>query len=70
MSRQSQPLRVEPFEIRVEEEVLSDLRARIRNTRWPDRAPGVAWEQGTDLDYLTQVLAYWADEFDWRAQER
>ncbi len=69
----SQPrasLRIEPFSIRVEEEVLSDLRARIRNTRWPDQVPGIAWEQGTDLEYLRQVLAYWADEFDWRAQER
>ena len=27
-------------------------------------------EQGTDLEYLKQLLAYWADEFDWRAQER
>ena len=49
---------------------LSDLRARIRNTRWPDQAPGAAWEQGTDLEYLRALLAYWADEFDWHAQER
>src|SRR5207247_582292 len=26
--------------------------------------------QGTDLKYLRQVLAYWADGFDWHAQER
>src|SRR5438093_8620475 len=70
MSQPEAPLRIEPFSIRVEEEVLSDLRARIRNTRWPDRAPGAAWEQGTDLEYLKQVVAYWADGFDWRAQER
>ena len=63
-------MRIEPFSIRVEEEVLSDLRARIHNTRWPAQAPGVAWGQGTDLEYLRQVLAYWADAFDWRAQER
>ncbi len=63
------PRTIEPFSIRIEEEVLSDLRARIRNTRWPDQAPGIAWEQGTDLEYLRQTLAYWADEFDWRAQE-
>jgi pimeloyl-ACP methyl ester carboxylesterase len=64
------PLHITPFSIRIEEEMLSDLRARIRNTRWPDQAPGTAWEQGTDLEYLRQVLAYWADEFDWHAQER
>lgn len=64
------PVRIEPFSIRVEDEVLSDLRGRIRSTRWPDPAPGAAWEQGTDLEYLRRTLAYWADGFDWRAQER
>jgi pimeloyl-ACP methyl ester carboxylesterase len=70
MSRPRSRLPVEPFSIHVDDQVLSDLRARIRNTRWPDPAPGATWEQGTDLGYLRQVLAYWADEFDWRAQER
>lgn len=50
--------------------MLADLRVRIPQTRWPDPAPGVAWEQGTDLEYLKQLLAYWIDDFDWRAQER
>ena len=39
-------------------------------TRWPDPAPGEPWSQGTDLDYLRDLLAYWADGFDWRARER
>ncbi len=64
------PLPITPFSIRFEEESLSDLRARIHQTRWPDQAPGAAWEQGTDLQYLQSLLAYWADEFDWRLQER
>ncbi len=63
-------LYISPFSIQIEDEILSDLRERIRHTRWPDEAPGNAWEQGTDLEYLKQLLAYWADEFDWRAQER
>jgi pimeloyl-ACP methyl ester carboxylesterase len=64
------PLPITPFSIQIDAEILSDLRERIRNTRWPDRAPGTAWDQGTDLEYLRQLLAYWADEFDWHAQER
>jgi pimeloyl-ACP methyl ester carboxylesterase len=63
-------VRAEPFAVAVDEEVLLDLRARIRRTRWPEAAPGGPWEQGTDLDYLREVLSYWADGFDWRAQER
>jgi pimeloyl-ACP methyl ester carboxylesterase len=63
-------LLVTPFSIHVADEVLSDLRTRIRNTRWPDPSPGEAWDQGTDLGYLRRLLAYWGDEFDWPAQER
>ncbi len=73
MSQSSQPspsLNITPFSIQVEEEVLADLRARIHRTRWPDQLPGIGWTQGTDLDELRQVLGYWADAFDWRAQER
>ena len=64
------PLHIAPFSIHIEPEILSNLLERIRKTRWPDQAPGAAWDQGTDLEYLTQLLVYWADEFDWQAQER
>jgi pimeloyl-ACP methyl ester carboxylesterase len=62
--------KITPFSINVDAETLADLRSRIRNTRWPDAAPGAPWEQGTDLEYLRRLLAYWAGDFDWRAQER
>jgi pimeloyl-ACP methyl ester carboxylesterase len=63
-------LKVEPLSINVDQAALDDLRARIRATRLPDPARGQPWEYGTDLGYLRELLAYWADEFDWRAQER
>ncbi len=61
---------VEPFTIEVPDEVLTDLTDRIRNTRWPEPSPAAAWKQGTDLAYLRDLAGYWADRFDWRAQER
>jgi hypothetical protein len=61
---------VEPFEVAITDAVLDDLRERIRRTRWPDPAPGEPWSQGTDLGYLRDLLAYWADGFDWRSRER
>src|SRR3954467_6792429 len=63
-------MRVQPYTVEVPDTVLDDLRERIRRTRWPDPAPGEAWSQGADLDYLRDLLAYWADGFDWRARER
>jgi pimeloyl-ACP methyl ester carboxylesterase len=69
-SEPSPRLPVQPFSIHVPDGVLADLRTRIHHTRWPDQVPGVSWEQGTDVGYLREMLAYWADGFDWRAQER
>ncbi len=61
---------IEPFRVAVPEPVLADLKARIRNTRWPGSAPGAPWSQGTDLEWLRNLLDYWVDKFDWRDQER
>ena len=61
---------MEPFRIHVPDEVLDDLRARLRHMRWPDQIPGIGWEQGTEMDWLRRLVSYWADEFDWRAWER
>jgi pimeloyl-ACP methyl ester carboxylesterase len=60
----------EPFTIAVAEDVLADLRDRVRRARLPEAAPGEPWSQGTDRAYLRDLLAYWADGFDWRAAER
>ena len=57
------------FEIAVEDEALDDLRRRLRATRWPDRAPGDPWRFGTDVAYLEALCTYWAEDYDWRAQE-
>src|SRR4029450_2093470 len=64
------PLHITPFPIHIEPELLSDLQGRIRKTPWPDQAPSAPWEQGTDLEYLRQLLEYWAGEFDWQTPER
>lgn len=61
---------VAPFAIAVPDEVLDDLRARLVRTRFAVRAAAEPWASGTDPDYLRELVAYWADGFDWRAQER
>jgi len=50
-------------------DVLADLRARLRATRWPDAPEDAGWSMGTDLEYLRELVAYWADGFYWPAQE-
>ena len=62
--------RVEPFSIDVAEETLADLRERLMRARLPDEPDGVGWRLGMNQAYLKQLIEYWRDEFDWRAQER
>lgn len=64
------PVRIQPFSVAVDAAVIGDLRARIRSTRLPEAAPGELWAQGTDRDWLEELLGYWAGGFDWRAAER
>jgi pimeloyl-ACP methyl ester carboxylesterase len=60
---------VTPFRIHVPDDVLDDLRRRLRATRWPEPATAPGWAQGVPLDYLREVCRYWRDEYDWRARE-
>jgi pimeloyl-ACP methyl ester carboxylesterase len=61
--------RPEPFLLRTSPIALADLRTRLRATRWPDAPEDAGWASGTDVDYLRELVAYWADGFDWLAQE-
>jgi pimeloyl-ACP methyl ester carboxylesterase len=63
------PLQPEPFTARTDPVELADLRARLRATRWPDAPEDAGWSLGIDLAYLRELVAYWADGFDWPAQE-
>lgn len=60
---------LERFNIRVEENVLQDLKTRLNHTRWPDPWMGDPWEGGTDLEALRGLAEYWRTRFDWRMQE-
>src|SRR6202047_849948 len=59
----------QPFTLAVPAAAIADLRERLARTRLPDQAPGPAWAYGADVAYLRELVAYWRDTFDWRAQE-
>jgi pimeloyl-ACP methyl ester carboxylesterase len=59
-----------PFRLTTAEVTLDSLRERLRGARWPGALlEDAGWDLGTDPDYLHELAAYWADEFDWSAQE-
>ena len=59
-------LEFRPFRIAVPDADLDDLRARLGQTRFPNAIEGIGWDQGTELEYLRELIAYWRDRFDWR----
>jgi epoxide hydrolase len=58
---------VRPFRIEVPEAVIEDLRARLRNTRWPEPETVTDWSQGTPLAYTRELCRYWLEDYDWPA---
>ncbi len=60
---------IQPFQIRVSDEALEDLRRRLRATRWPERETVDDWSQGIPLAYVQEVCAYWSEKYDWRKRE-
>jgi pimeloyl-ACP methyl ester carboxylesterase len=58
-----------PFLLNVPERALVDLRKRLELTRFPDEPPLAPWSTGTSVSYMKELVAYWRDKFDWRAQE-
>ncbi|GIF72652.1 epoxide hydrolase family protein [Asanoa siamensis] len=60
---------VTPYRVDTPRADLDDLRRRLRATRWPEPAPVDGWAQGVPLDYLRDLVSYWADGYDWRATQ-
>lgn len=55
---------IEPFEVRIPETAVADLRARLRGTRWPEPATVDDWEQGVPLEFARELCRHWAEDYD------
>ena len=60
---------VRPFRIEVPQADLDDLNDRLARTRFPAPLPGDDWDTGVPVAYLRELVTYWRDTYDWRAQE-
>ena len=61
---------VTPFEVRVPEAALEDLKRRLANTLWPNKEPVADWSQGVPLAKARALIEYWRTRYDWRRVER
>ncbi len=63
-------MKPEPFEIRIPDAKLDDLRRRLGSVNWAPELANEDWRYGTQGAYLRELVAYWRDGYDWRARER
>jgi pimeloyl-ACP methyl ester carboxylesterase len=63
-------MHVTPFSISIPDEILTDLRDRLSKTRWAEDFGNENWAYGTEQGYLAELVRYWQEGFDWRAQEK
>lgn len=64
---------IQPFTIHHPDDQLEDLRNRLRHVRWPDQetvsGTDEPWSQGVPLHYARELVAHWAEDYDWRRCE-
>lgn len=60
---------VQPFRIDIPASAVDELRRRLRETRFPPALPRDDWATGVPVGYLRRLVAYWAENFDWTAQQ-
>lgn len=60
---------IRPFTLDIAQPHLDDLNRRIAQTRWPEAETVNDWSQGTPLDALKDLVAYWRKDYDWRRCE-
>ncbi|GJH13244.1 epoxide hydrolase [Caballeronia novacaledonica] len=56
---------IRSLSIRVPEALLSDMRRRVKATRWPTRETVTDESQGVKLVTMQSVARYWATDYDW-----
>jgi pimeloyl-ACP methyl ester carboxylesterase len=60
---------IRPFRVNVPEAELTELRRRIKATKWPERETVTDDSQGVQLATIQALARYWEKDYDWRKVE-
>jgi pimeloyl-ACP methyl ester carboxylesterase len=60
---------IRPFNVHVPEAELTELRRRIKATKFPERETVQDASQGVQLKTMQELAQYWAKDYDWRKVE-
>ncbi len=64
--RGSETTDIRPFRVKVSDAELSDLRRRVKATKWPERETVTDGSQGVQFATAQKLADYWATDYDWR----
>ena len=67
--RSSKKTDIRPFRVNFPEAELTELRRRIKATKWPDRETVTDASQGVQLATTQALARYWATEYEWHKCE-
>jgi pimeloyl-ACP methyl ester carboxylesterase len=68
-AKNGDPSAIRRLRIHVPEAQLTDLRRRIKATRWPEKETVDDGSQGVPLAMIQEVARHWATDYDWRKVE-
>jgi pimeloyl-ACP methyl ester carboxylesterase len=60
---------IRPFHVKVSDAAMTDLRKRIKDTRWPDKETVNDPTQGVQLATMQKLAQYWGTNYNWRKVE-
>jgi pimeloyl-ACP methyl ester carboxylesterase len=60
---------IRSFQVDVSEAELTELRRRIKATKWPERETVTDQSQGVELGTMQKLAGYWGTDYDWRKCE-
>ena len=60
---------IRPFQVNIPETDLTELRRRIKATRFPEKETVTDFSQGVQLAFMQALAQYWATDYNWRRCE-
>jgi len=61
---------ISPYTVHISDDRLAAIRAKIEAYDWSQLPVAGGWSAGVGIDDLKRLVAYWRDDYDWRAVER
>ena len=61
---------ISPYTVHISDERLAAVRAKVEAYDWSQLPDAGGWSAGVGIDDLKRLVAYWRDNYDWRAVEQ